>query len=48
MGNNIGNLYTRDKKLGEGQSAAVFKCIRKSDGETFAVKTFSKKNITSD
>ena len=48
MGNDIGNLYTRDKKIGEGRTAAVFKCIRKSDWKAFAVKSFSKKKITSE
>ncbi len=48
MGNDIGSLYTRDKKLGKGKFASVFKCIRKSDWEAFAVKTFKKNNITND
>ncbi len=48
MGNNIGSLYTKDRKLGKGKFASVFKCIRKSDGEAFAVKTFKKNNITHD
>ncbi len=48
MGNDIGTLYIKDKKLGKGKFASVFKCIRKSDGEAFAVKIFKKNNITKD
>ncbi len=48
MGNNFEKIYTKDKKLGEGKFASVFKCIRKSDGESFAVKIFNKKQITND
>ena len=45
MGNNFEKLYTKGDLLGKGQFASVFKCIRKSDGEAFAVKIFNKKNL---
>jgi hypothetical protein len=48
MGNNIGDLYTKENKLGSGTYASVFKCIRRSDEESFAVKIFTKKNINHD
>ena len=48
MGNNFKKLYTKGDLLGKGNFASVFKCIRKSDGEAFAVKTFKKNNITKD
>ena len=49
MDNNIGDLYTKENKLGNGNHfASVFKCIRRSDGEAFAAKIFTKKNITYD
>ncbi len=48
MGNNIGNLYTKDKRLGVSKSESVFECIRKTDGQVFAVKIFNKQNLVND